>query len=394
MLTSFIRRASSRGVVLGVLALLLSLPTSAVHAAAPDPQPPHEDNLNYVFRDLTVTPAKVDFDHHTVTVTGTLANRYADDSAKPPVAGQTVDLVQWGIITQDNPNPSVPSIDVFDRLGTVTTDARGHFRLANAVIDQRIPDPFGNQSVYSVYVYAMRRLDPAVYGSWGTNSHVSVESTASATRLRAGYKVGPRIDGTRKVTAEGYWERKDGRTWKPLKGGTVTVYYTTQDPSANFQGTATTGADGHFSLTFTATADGTATTFLSSVPAALASYVDSPTDEMAWQYVNVSKADPTPTPTPTPTPSHHATPTPTPTPTHDSTPAPSPTSTPRPTPAPSTSETPTPGGTTPDTTPTANAPQPLAATGTNSATLLVGSAALAIAGATLVTAVRRRTRQN
>ncbi|WP_405834183.1 hypothetical protein [Streptomyces sp. NBC_01176] len=82
--------------------------------------------------------------------------------------------------------------------------------------------------------------------------------TASATRFRGDYKVGPRISGTREVTAEGYWERQDGRTWKPFKGGTVKVAYQPAEPgsAASFEGTTTTRADGHFALTFTATADG------------------------------------------------------------------------------------------------------------------------------------------
>ncbi|WP_393101137.1 hypothetical protein [Streptomyces sp. LN325] len=370
MLTSFARRTDAQVAALALLSLLMSLPAGAAHAAGPEPHPP-KDDPGYVLHDLKVTPATANYDHHTVTVTGTLAIDDDRPGFYPPAPGQTVDLVEWGVYQPDDPDPTAPKVDEFDRLGTVTTDAQGHFRLANAVIDQRVPDPMYKNSVYTVHVYAMRRLDPAVYGSWGAHADVPVTCTASPTRFRGDYKVGPNTGGTRKVTAEGYWERQDGRTWKPFKGGTVRVAYQPAAPgsTASFEGTTTTGSDGHFSLTFTATADGEVSSEAYSIPDADASYVDAPEDGGFSQDINVSKADPTPTSTP-------STPSPTPTSTHPVTPMPTPS--------------------TAGATPTPNNPQALAATGTDDSALLMSIAALATAGAgtALVTAVRRRTRRN
>ncbi|MET8413572.1 hypothetical protein ABZV34_36990, partial [Streptomyces sp. NPDC005195] len=313
MLTSFTRRADSQVAALALLSLLMSLPAGAAHAAGSEPHPP-KDDPGHVVHDLKVTPATANYDHHTVTVTGTLAIDGNRPGSYPPAPGQTVDLVEWGVYEPDDPDPTAPKVDEFDRLGTVTTDAQGHFRLPNAVIDQRAPDPMYKNSVYTVHVYAMRRLDPAVYGSWGAHADVSVTCTASPTRFRGDYKVGPKTGGTRKVTAEGYWERQDGRTWKPFKGGTVRVTYQPAEPrsTAPFEGKTTTGPDGHFSLTFTASADGEVSSVAYSIPDADASYIDAPEDGSFSQEINVSKADSTPPPTATPTSTstHPATPMP------------------------------------------------------------------------------------
>ncbi|MFD8425511.1 hypothetical protein [Streptomyces sp. NPDC059466] len=373
-LVSFTRRADSRVIALTLLALLMSLPAGTAQAASPEAHPP-KDDPGYVVQDLKVVPATADYDHRTVTVSGTLAIDGDRPGPRPPAPGQTVDLVEWGVYQPDDPDPTAPRTDVFDRLGTVTTDAQGHFRLANAVIDQRIPDPLYKNSVYTVHVYAMRRLDPAVYGSWGAHADASVTCTASPTRFRGDYKVGPKTGDSRKVTAEGYWERKDGGTWKPFKGGKVRVTYQPAKPGSttSFEGTTTTGADGHFSVTFTATADGEAASAAYAIPDADASYVDAPEDSNFTQVVNVSQADPTSTqtasstPTASPTPSHHATA------------------------GPSTSGAPTPGQT-----PAPDNTGALATTGTDSSTPLIGLAALVAAGAgtAFVTAGRRKARRH
>ncbi|MFG2478601.1 hypothetical protein [Streptomyces fagopyri] len=47
----------------------------------------------------------------------------------------------------------------------MTTDAQGHFRLAKAVIDRRVPDPMYKNSVYTVHVYAMMAAALAVVGA-------------------------------------------------------------------------------------------------------------------------------------------------------------------------------------------------------------------------------------
>ncbi|MFJ2394477.1 hypothetical protein ACIOTI_17215 [Streptomyces sp. NPDC087843] len=100
-------------------------------------------------------------------------------------------------------------------------------------------------------------LDPAVYGYGGRSGRLG-DVHGERDPVPGDYKVGPRISGTREVTVEGYWERQDGRTWKSFKGGTVKVAYQPAEPSsaASFEGTTTTGADGHFAPKFTATADG------------------------------------------------------------------------------------------------------------------------------------------
>lgn len=391
LLTSFTRRTDARFFALALLALLMSLPAGAAHAATPQARPP-KDDPGYVVHDLEVTPATADFDHHTVTVTGALGIDDSRPGAHPPAPGQTVDLVERGVYEPDDPDPTAPRTNVFDRLGTVTTDAQGHFRLANAVIDQRVPDPLYKNSVYTVHVYAMRRLDPAVYGSWGANAEVPVTCTASPTRFRGDYKVGPRIGGTREVTAEGYWERQDGRTWKPFVGGTVKVAYQPAEPGSStpFAGTTTTGTDGHFSLTFTARTDGEATSTTYSVPDTDASYVDAPEVGSFSQDVNVAKTDAGSTPTPSATSTQHATPTPS----ASGTPAPSASGSPVPStsgsPVPSTSGAPAPGAT-----PASGSPGGLAATGAGNATPFIGVAALAAAGAgtALLAAGRRRARR-
>ncbi|MYS21530.1 hypothetical protein GA0115240_13257 [Streptomyces sp. DvalAA-14] len=359
MPTPSTRRTGAGGVVLGLLALLMSLPAGAATAATPDPQPP-KDDPGYVVHDFEVTPVTANYDHHTVTVTGTLAVNDPKAGAYPPAAGQTVDLVEWGTSPTDSPNPDAPDEVEFDRLGTVKTDAQGHFRLADAVIDQRLPQVTDYPDTYTVPVYAMRRLDPAVYGSWGAHAGVPVTCTASKTRFRADYKVGPKIDGAREVTAEGLWERQDGTTWRPYQGGTVEVTYQPAEPGSPlaFHGKTTLGADGHFSLTFTAKADGQATSVAASIPDADNAYIDPPASPRVIEDINVSKAAPTTSPTP----SRHGTP--------------------------------TPSVSAPGATPTANQPGALAATGTDSSTLLLGGATLAVAGTALVTAGRRRTRRH
>ncbi|MFG2478600.1 hypothetical protein [Streptomyces fagopyri] len=95
LLTSFTHRRDARVVALALFFLLMSLPAGAAHAAPPEAHPP-QDDPGYAIHDLDVTPATADYDHHTVTVTGTLTTDDDGPGSHPPAPGQTVDLVEWG----------------------------------------------------------------------------------------------------------------------------------------------------------------------------------------------------------------------------------------------------------------------------------------------------------
>jgi hypothetical protein len=376
MLTSFTRRTGSAGIVLALLTLLagllLGLPAGSAHAESA--QPPRGES-GYAITGLKATPATADYDHQTTTLTGTVEKIDQDTPrTRTPAAGQTVDLVYWySTGSHYTPDGMEEPDHAFTPLGQATTDAQGHFRLPNALLTHRPYDSYRGTyaaSPYTVQIYAMRRLDPAVYGSWGAYANTNVTCTASQTRLNVRYTVGPRVEGTREVTVDGYYERQDGRTWKPVTNPlgkpVVDVSYLPTRPEVHggHSGTAPIDARGHFSLTFTATVNGMVhNTLLATVRHP---FLELPTESFNSPPINVSSPD-TDRPTPPGT-----------TPTHQ----------------PTTPTASTPPANTPAATPSSNDPQALAATGTGTgtSTLLLGGAALAAAGAALVAAGRRRTR--
>ncbi|MBM9503373.1 hypothetical protein [Actinacidiphila acididurans] len=370
--------------VLGVLALLLcpAVPAGAV------PGPPTQSA--YSFTDFTADPAATDYDHRTVSLSGTLVTQPVPGAPTVPAGGQTVDLVAGAA------GPAQPldgaGTDGLDPLGTVTTDEAGNFSFGPA----RLPaGPTAATGPTDITVFALRRSEGGGFGDWDAQTRLTVTATPSKARLTVDWALGtPGIAG-RTVTVQGVLERSaaadtagtgdpatgatpsagtpDG-SWLPLPGMRVRVDYRVNGATA-VERIARTGTDGRFAVTFTATADGTATT---SVSAPADPYLD------LGQGTSVSHAVSVPAPPPTAVPTRTQ---PVPVVTHTRPTAPAgtrPAATHSPVPASPTVSTPAPAPTT--------APERLAVSGgTPRMAFLTGGSTLIAAGLLLVV-VRRRIR--
>jgi hypothetical protein len=251
----------------GVLVLLAAvLWPSAAHA-----EPGEHSGCGYAFADFTALPAATDYDHRTVTLTGVLLRRHHGDGQDEPAPGEPVDLLGSvaGTAPTDDPAPGGGQ-DTGTPLGTVVTDAQGRFRLDGVRVD-RLPDPAAGPGPYTVQVRAVHRAgggtagdDPAQDGG-EVDARLDITATPSTARLTVDYTLGAVTSAGRAVTAQGALDRDTPLGPRPVPGATVRVSYRVPGTPA-LVSTATTGSDGHFSVTFAATADGTASAAVAGPP--------------------------------------------------------------------------------------------------------------------------------
>jgi len=258
------------------LLTLLTLFAALAFPQAARAEPPGTADWVYEFADFTATPATTDYDHRTVTLTGELLRHRSYGGPVEPAAGEQVDLVQsaggspsdggtgtgggsggGSTGTGGRTSTGGPS------LGSVTTDGTGRFELLGAEIDQRpdqvadpVPGPF------TVTVTAVHQSDPRGSDGAGDDTvqtRLAVTATPSTARLTVAYQLSTVTGAGRIVTAQGVLERDTPLGRRPVEGTAVTVEYRTAgaDPLVR---NAVTGSDGRFSVAFTATADGTAST--------------------------------------------------------------------------------------------------------------------------------------
>ncbi|MDX6311551.1 MAG: hypothetical protein QOF44_1015 [Streptomyces sp.] len=180
-------------------------------------------NSAAVFDAFTVTPAKPDWFHQDVTVSGRLVRRDPGTRERVPMDGVPVHLL---------------GVDDSGAATTATTDADGRFTQVFA------PQRDGSVSAY----YNSWEGSPYAVGTT-TGTPVRVTLAQSETRVTLDAKdVGIKPGQTAKIGGKAEVRNGDG-AWKPLSGQTVTLDPQGQDgdPSA----TATTGADGRFTGSLT-----------------------------------------------------------------------------------------------------------------------------------------------
>jgi LPXTG-motif cell wall-anchored protein len=393
------RRWREGGVAAGLLVGLLSLPAAVAQAAPGDgarpggpatvttrdasyPPPDHD----YAMTGVTASPARTDYDHRKVTVTGRLMKHNRATGVDLPAPGQTVDVVVWGIASSTDATPGDGTYNVIIKLGTVTTDAQGRFRLANVEVkDRYIYDQYASAGPWTEPIMALRRLDSHTYGDWGAYQEFDVKALTQPSRIVPTYTIGPLTSKGHKVTVDFLYERKSATGWKPVKGLTATISWNQGGGGDRTVGEATTGANGHASVSFMITGGGQVTLYSSNWTDD--AYLDCDialTDDRLYHHINLAHPDPTPSGTATPTPAGPGSGTATPTPTGSGSVGST---------AGADTGTSTSGsGTAPSDTSTANNPGALASTGSSSHTtmMLMGGVALAAAGATLVAVTRRR----
>jgi hypothetical protein len=183
-------------------------------------------------------------------------------------------------------------------LGTVTTDETGRFELPAAEIDQR-PDQAADPTPgpFTVVVSAVHQADPqASDAESGTvQAQLEVTATPSTARLTVDYVLGGVTSTGRTVTAEGILERDTLLGRQPVQGTAVTVEYRmTGVPALSWR--TTTGPDGQFSVTFTASGSGNA---VASVDWSADPYLDLAGAHGLTRQVAVPPLTPSPTPTTT-----------------------------------------------------------------------------------------------
>jgi hypothetical protein len=165
---------------------------------------------------MSANPTSVDYDHQTVTFTGTLTGTYPDGSTGP-VAGQEIDITQVG--------STVPLL-------TTTTGSDGAYQVSG-------PNEGGQY-------WAMVPSSDTIFPGNSDFTNISqtadpVILTATVSTTRAKYKQGVTITGTVTYLPAG------GSVYQPLAGGLVQVYDAGSTPSYSSD-SATTASDGTFSI--------------------------------------------------------------------------------------------------------------------------------------------------
>jgi hypothetical protein len=368
----------------GLLTALVLLAPQA-HAAPGDGTGTPGPDQGYAFTEFAGSVPGTDYDHRTVTLTGRLLRYDPAGGADLPAAGAQVELTRGA---PGATGPGAGSAADTEPLGTVTTDAQGRFRLTGAEIDP--PAGAGTLEPSVVPVFAVYDGEtspgsadpgripsgPVVDGAGQALAELDLTVTPSAARLTMDYRPGPVTADGRTITAEGVVERRTDSGWAPAGGVPVSVGFHTPDGAHDVRRDQPTGADGRFSVPFTAagtgvvstTADWTADPFL--VPTGAGGL-----DETVY-VATTPPATSAPAATSVPPPVHRAA-------------APPMTLTPAASAAPPAART-TPPATTARSVPAA-APDRLAATGegTPRASFLAGGSTLVAAGLVLAVARRR-----
>jgi 5-hydroxyisourate hydrolase-like protein (transthyretin family) len=183
---------------------------------------------------LSATPATVDFDHQSVTFSGTATGTPPGGSPSP----------------LKNTQLTIRSTGSFSK--TVTTDAAGAFSLTV------------QQPQLSQYTAAITKQTATVFA--GTSASAGVTATMDPVQLTAKISA-KQVNYGKAVTITGTASYQPGATSKPLAGSTVQLY-SGSPQAANFKpfATAKTAADGTFAIHFTATRTATWTVYAGGLP--------------------------------------------------------------------------------------------------------------------------------
>lgn len=184
---------------------------------------------------LSATPATVDFDHQSVTFSGTA-------TGTPPGGGSPSPLKNTQLTIQDNGSFSK----------TATTDAAGAFSLT-------VQQPQLGQ-----YTAAIPAQTATAFA--GTSAGVGLTATMDPVQLTATISA-KQVNYGKAVTITGTASYRPGTTSRPLAGTTVQLY-SGPPQAANFKpfATAKTAADGTFAIHFTATRTATWTVYAGGLP--------------------------------------------------------------------------------------------------------------------------------
>lgn len=176
-------------------------------------------NWAAVFESFTATPARPDWFHQEVTVSGRLVRRHPGTRERLPMGGVPVHLL---------------GLDDSGAAVTATTDADGRF--TRTYLPQRDGGVSGYYNSWDGSPYAI---------STATGPAARVTIAQSATRVTLDAKnVNTTPGRTATVSGRAQVLRADG-TWQPLAGQTVTLDPQGEDGGAT--ATARTGTDGRFS---------------------------------------------------------------------------------------------------------------------------------------------------
>jgi hypothetical protein len=184
---------------------------------------------------LSASPTTVDFDHQSVTFSGTATGK-SPGGTVAPLKGQQLTVRNTGGFSK-----------------TVTTDSSGAFSL-----------PVLQPQLTQQYSASIPSQTATVFA--GTSSNVGMTATRDPVLLTAKISA-KQVKYGQAVTITGTASYQPGTTSKPLAGTTVQLYdRPPQDSNFKPFATATTAADGTFSIPFTAKGTATWTVYAGGLP--------------------------------------------------------------------------------------------------------------------------------